>query len=40
MRLTDENGITIKVNDAFCKAVDITKAELEAFIDSFFLSHT
>lgn len=28
MRLTDENGIIINVNDAFCKLVEIPKAEL------------
>ncbi|MHB1688585.1 MAG: PAS domain S-box protein, partial [Ignavibacteriaceae bacterium] len=29
MRLTDENGIIIKVNNAFCKLVEKTRDELE-----------
>ena len=29
MRLTDENGIVIKVNDAYCRMVDMPKAAIE-----------
>ena len=29
MRLTDENGVIVAVNDAFCKLVGMTRAELE-----------
>jgi two-component system, cell cycle sensor histidine kinase and response regulator CckA len=29
MRLTDENGIVVRVNNAFCRMVDLTREELE-----------